>query len=146
MGSSLGVAVSPLLAPEGQSVTAGFCHRQSPRSLLHGARRALHGRQEWRPGHSLPACPNLALACLPEAERKRPFSLAGVCTAKCRPSCGGLIGLFKWGIATLKPLNCSVLLQTEKADRRQNFVSLALRKRYSYLTEPGMSELLLPKY
>ena len=105
MGSSLGVAVSPLLAPEGQSVTAGFCHRQSPRSLLHGARRALHGRQEWRPGHSLPACPNLALACLPEAERKRPFSLAGVCTAKCRPSCGGLIGLFKWGIATLKPLN-----------------------------------------
>uniref|UniRef100_A0A8C9F204 Ankyrin 3 n=1 Tax=Pavo cristatus TaxID=9049 RepID=A0A8C9F204_PAVCR len=27
----------------------------------------------------------------------------------------------------------------EKADRRQNFVSLALRKRYSYLTEPGMS-------
>lgn len=39
-----------------------------------------------------------------------------------------------------------VLLQTEKADRRQNFVSLALRKRYSYLTEPGMSELLLPKY
>lgn len=37
-----------------------------------------------------------------------------------------------------------VLLQMEKADRRQNFVSLALRKRYSYLTEPGMSELLLP--
>ncbi|XP_021253263.1 ankyrin-3 isoform X6 [Numida meleagris] len=29
--------------------------------------------------------------------------------------------------------------ETEKADRRQNFVSLALRKRYSYLTEPGMS-------
>ncbi|XP_077039489.1 ankyrin-3 isoform X12 [Agelaius phoeniceus] len=28
----------------------------------------------------------------------------------------------------------------EKADRRQNFVSLALRKRYSYLTEPGMIE------
>ncbi|XP_076195429.1 ankyrin-3 isoform X3 [Aptenodytes patagonicus] len=28
--------------------------------------------------------------------------------------------------------------KTEKADRRQNFVSLALRKRYSYLTEPGM--------
>ncbi|KAM9550802.1 ankyrin-3 isoform 12-T12 [Guaruba guarouba] len=27
----------------------------------------------------------------------------------------------------------------DKADRRQNFVSLALRKRYSYLTEPGMS-------
>ncbi|XP_031445820.1 ankyrin-3 isoform X3 [Phasianus colchicus] len=27
----------------------------------------------------------------------------------------------------------------EKANRRQNFVSLALRKRYSYLTEPGMS-------
>ncbi|XP_050196529.1 ankyrin-3 isoform X28 [Myiozetetes cayanensis] len=29
--------------------------------------------------------------------------------------------------------------KTERADRRQNFVSLALRKRYSYLTEPGMS-------
>ncbi|KAJ7324309.1 hypothetical protein JRQ81_017329, partial [Phrynocephalus forsythii] len=29
--------------------------------------------------------------------------------------------------------------ETEKVDRRQNFVSLALRKRYSYLTEPGMS-------
>ncbi|XP_027754076.1 ankyrin-3 isoform X8 [Empidonax traillii] len=28
--------------------------------------------------------------------------------------------------------------KTERADRRQNFVSLALRKRYSYLTEPGM--------
>ncbi|XP_053162984.1 ankyrin-3 isoform X24 [Hemicordylus capensis] len=28
--------------------------------------------------------------------------------------------------------------KTEKTDRRQNFVSLALRKRYSYLTEPGM--------
>ncbi|XP_039238679.1 ankyrin-3 isoform X11 [Pipra filicauda] len=30
--------------------------------------------------------------------------------------------------------------EMEKADRRQNFVSLALRKRYSYLTEPGMIE------
>ncbi|XP_077206790.1 ankyrin-3 isoform X10 [Paroedura picta] len=30
--------------------------------------------------------------------------------------------------------------KTEKTDRRQNFVSLALRKRYSYLTEPGMIE------
>uniref|UniRef100_A0A452GPL4 Uncharacterized protein n=1 Tax=Gopherus agassizii TaxID=38772 RepID=A0A452GPL4_9SAUR len=29
--------------------------------------------------------------------------------------------------------------ETEKTDRRQSFVSLALRKRYSYLTEPGMS-------
>nr|XP_045374741.1 ankyrin-3 isoform X3 [Camelus bactrianus] len=28
----------------------------------------------------------------------------------------------------------------EKADRRQSFASLALRKRYSYLTEPGMIE------
>ncbi|KAM9550795.1 ankyrin-3 isoform 5-T5 [Guaruba guarouba] len=28
--------------------------------------------------------------------------------------------------------------EMDKADRRQNFVSLALRKRYSYLTEPGM--------
>lgn len=32
------------------------------------------------------------------------------------------------------------LFQAEKADRRQSFASLALRKRYSYLTEPGMSE------
>ncbi|XP_060262452.1 ankyrin-3 isoform X21 [Ovis aries] len=29
--------------------------------------------------------------------------------------------------------------KTEKTDRRQSFASLALRKRYSYLTEPGMS-------
>nr|XP_033797537.1 ankyrin-3 isoform X1 [Geotrypetes seraphini] len=29
--------------------------------------------------------------------------------------------------------------KTEKLERRQNFVSLALRKRYSYLTEPAMS-------
>ncbi|XP_077310232.1 ankyrin-3 isoform X35 [Lithobates pipiens] len=29
--------------------------------------------------------------------------------------------------------------EMDKVDRRQNFVSLALRKRYSYLTEPGMS-------
>uniref|UniRef100_A0A5F9CBA5 Ankyrin 3 n=1 Tax=Oryctolagus cuniculus TaxID=9986 RepID=A0A5F9CBA5_RABIT len=29
--------------------------------------------------------------------------------------------------------------KAEKADRRQSFASLALRKRYSYLTEPGMS-------
>ncbi|XP_044516263.1 ankyrin-3 [Gracilinanus agilis] len=29
--------------------------------------------------------------------------------------------------------------KTEKADRRQSFASMALRKRYSYLTEPGMS-------
>ncbi|XP_045424729.1 ankyrin-3 isoform X1 [Lemur catta] len=29
--------------------------------------------------------------------------------------------------------------ETEKADKRQSFASLALRKRYSYLTEPGMS-------
>lgn len=30
--------------------------------------------------------------------------------------------------------------QAEKADKRQSFASLALRKRYSYLTEPGLSE------
>ncbi|XP_041512386.1 ankyrin-3 isoform X14 [Microtus oregoni] len=29
--------------------------------------------------------------------------------------------------------------KAEKADRRQSFASLALRKRYSYLTEPGLS-------
>jgi hypothetical protein len=34
----------------------------------------------------------------------------------------------------------SLLFQAEKADRRQSFASLALRKRYSYLTEPSMSE------
>lgn len=34
----------------------------------------------------------------------------------------------------------SLLFQAEKADRRQSFASLALRKRYSYLTEPAMSE------
>ncbi|KAG8552474.1 hypothetical protein GDO81_004544 [Engystomops pustulosus] len=31
--------------------------------------------------------------------------------------------------------------EMEKVDRRQNFVSLALRKRYSYLTEPGMKPI-----
>ncbi|XP_075697272.1 ankyrin-3 isoform X5 [Rhinoderma darwinii] len=31
--------------------------------------------------------------------------------------------------------------EIEKVDRRQNFVSLALRKRYSYLTEPGMKPI-----
>ncbi|XP_075204804.1 ankyrin-3 isoform X23 [Anomaloglossus baeobatrachus] len=31
--------------------------------------------------------------------------------------------------------------ENEKVDRRQNFVSLALRKRYSYLTEPGMKPI-----
>ncbi|XP_075836135.1 ankyrin-3 isoform X3 [Microtus pennsylvanicus] len=30
--------------------------------------------------------------------------------------------------------------EAEKADRRQSFASLALRKRYSYLTEPGLIE------
>lgn len=93
-------------------------------------------------GHSLPACPNLALACLPEAERRHPFSLVGTCTAKCGLSCWGWT-IVQIGDGTKQHY---VLLQTEKADRRQNFVSLALRKRYSYLTEPGMSELLLTKY
>lgn len=55
-------------------------------------------------------------------------------------SCWGLM-MFCMGDGTKQHY---VLLQMEKADRRQNFVSLALRKRYSYLTEPGMSELLLP--
>lgn len=57
-----------------------------------------------------------------------------------------LLRFEKGGRGSQGPECCCVLLQTEKADRRQNFVSLALRKRYSYLTEPGMSELLLPKY
>lgn len=33
-----------------------------------------------------------------------------------------------------------LLLQSEKPERRHTFSSLALRKRFSYLTEPGMSE------
>ncbi len=33
-----------------------------------------------------------------------------------------------------------LLLQTEKPERRHTFASLSLRKRYSYLTEPGTSE------
>ncbi|XP_043912340.1 ankyrin-3 isoform X6 [Protopterus annectens] len=43
--------------------------------------------------------------------------------------------------AAICNLNITLPVQkkAEKADRRQSFVSLALRKRYSYLTEPGMS-------
>jgi len=37
-------------------------------------------------------------------------------------------------------LCCLLLLQTEKPDRRHTFASLALRKRYSYLAEPALSE------
>lgn len=33
-----------------------------------------------------------------------------------------------------------LLLQTEKPERRHTFASLALRKRYSYLAEPALSE------
>lgn len=96
---------------------------------------------------SLPARPNSASACHPEAEWKHPFSPLGLCATKSGPSCWGLrTALFRQGQWFPSPKSCCVLLQTEKADRRQNFVSLALRKRYSYLTEPGMSELLLPKY
>ncbi|XP_018080591.1 ankyrin-3 isoform X38 [Xenopus laevis] len=47
------------------------------------------------------------------------------------------------GLPQTAVCNLNITLPTqkknEKADRRQNFVSLALRKRYSYLTEPGMS-------
>ena len=32
------------------------------------------------------------------------------------------------------------LFQTEKPERRHTFASLALRKRYSYLTDPAASE------
>lgn len=35
---------------------------------------------------------------------------------------------------------CLLLLQTEKPERRHTFASLALRKRYSYLTDPAASE------
>lgn len=35
---------------------------------------------------------------------------------------------------------CLLLLQTEKPERRHTFASLALRKRYSYLAEPALSE------
>ncbi|KAG8135115.1 hypothetical protein E2320_008177 [Naja naja] len=48
------------------------------------------------------------------------------------------------GLPQMAVCNLNITLpahkKTEKTDRRQNFVSLALRKRYSYLTEPGMSE------
>lgn len=47
------------------------------------------------------------------------------------------------GLPPTAVCNLNITLPTqkkiEKVDRRQNFVSLALRKRYSYLTEPGMS-------
>ncbi|KAM4032870.1 ankyrin-3 isoform 26-T26 [Anomaloglossus baeobatrachus] len=47
------------------------------------------------------------------------------------------------GLPQTAVCNLNITLPTqkknEKVDRRQNFVSLALRKRYSYLTEPGMS-------
>uniref|UniRef100_A0A8C6YES1 Ankyrin 3 n=1 Tax=Naja naja TaxID=35670 RepID=A0A8C6YES1_NAJNA len=47
------------------------------------------------------------------------------------------------GLPQMAVCNLNITLpahkKTEKTDRRQNFVSLALRKRYSYLTEPGMS-------
>lgn len=33
-----------------------------------------------------------------------------------------------------------LLLQNEKPERRHTFASLALRKRYSYLAEPALSE------
>uniref|UniRef100_A0A8C6YD64 Ankyrin 3 n=1 Tax=Naja naja TaxID=35670 RepID=A0A8C6YD64_NAJNA len=46
------------------------------------------------------------------------------------------------GLPQMAVCNLNITLpahkKTEKTDRRQNFVSLALRKRYSYLTEPGM--------
>ncbi|XP_073452375.1 ankyrin-3 isoform X5 [Aquarana catesbeiana] len=46
------------------------------------------------------------------------------------------------GLPQTAVCNLNITLPTqkkmEKVDRRQNFVSLALRKRYSYLTEPGM--------
>lgn len=40
----------------------------------------------------------------------------------------------------LKHILLFLLLQTEKPDRRHTFASLALRKRYSYLTDPAASE------
>jgi hypothetical protein len=40
----------------------------------------------------------------------------------------------------LKYILLFLLLQTEKPDRRHTFASLALRKRYSYLTDPAASE------
>ncbi|XP_077310234.1 ankyrin-3 isoform X37 [Lithobates pipiens] len=47
------------------------------------------------------------------------------------------------GLPQTAVCNLNITLPTQKkmdkVDRRQNFVSLALRKRYSYLTEPGMS-------
>ncbi|XP_053548221.1 ankyrin-3 isoform X2 [Bombina bombina] len=47
------------------------------------------------------------------------------------------------GLPQTAVCNLNITLPTqkknEKLDKRQNFVSLALRKRYSYLTEPGIS-------
>ncbi|XP_075113562.1 ankyrin-3 isoform X7 [Leptodactylus fuscus] len=49
------------------------------------------------------------------------------------------------GLPQTAVCNLNITLPTqkkmEKVDRRQNFVSLALRKRYSYLTEPGMKPI-----
>lgn len=38
------------------------------------------------------------------------------------------------------------LFQTEKPERRHTFASLALRKRYSYLTDPAASEFAILTY
>lgn len=38
------------------------------------------------------------------------------------------------------------LFQTEKPERRHTFASLALRKRYSYLTDPAASEFTILTY
>lgn len=49
-------------------------------------------------------------------------------------------------VLLLKPLSLFLLFQTEKPERRHTFASLALRKRYSYLTDPAASEFTVSAY
>lgn len=120
-----------------------------PRSLLGSAWHSSHGTQEQR--LALPPPCLLAQIQLQHAILKLNGSIHSPLWGCVPPKASHPAEV--WGLVcsdrgtdSQGPKSCCVLLQTEKADRRQNFVSLALRKRYSYLTEPGMSELLLPKY
>ncbi|XP_074088405.1 ankyrin-3 isoform X10 [Macrotis lagotis] len=78
-------------------------------------------------------------------ENRLPFSVKIRDTSQ--ESCGRLSFLKEpkttKGLPQTAVCNLNITLpahkKMEKADRRQNFASLALRKRYSYLTDPGMS-------
>ncbi|XP_074088412.1 ankyrin-3 isoform X16 [Macrotis lagotis] len=77
-------------------------------------------------------------------ENRLPFSVKIRDTSQ--ESCGRLSFLKEpkttKGLPQTAVCNLNITLpahkKMEKADRRQNFASLALRKRYSYLTDPGM--------